>query len=319
MGAGSLGRMLAQKMIDNSWAGFNMIGWIDDYKHAGEIIDGKTVLGNITQVKKFITEHNIDQVFIALPIRAYRRLLYLLRKLSEETVEVRVVPDIYRAVTLNANVEDFDGMPIINLAESPIYGWKRAAKRAVDIVVSLPAIMFMAPVMLVTAVIIKLTSAGPVLFKQVRYCRNGKKFNLYKLRSMYVHDKETADKTQATMDDPRVTPIGKFIRRTSIDELPQFFNVLKGDMSVVGPRPHPIYLDEKHRNLVETYMWRYKIKPGITGWSQVNGWRGETDTLEKMRQRIKHDIYYMEHWSLWLDLKIMWLTIWKGIINKNAY
>jgi putative colanic acid biosynthesis UDP-glucose lipid carrier transferase len=172
---------------------------------------------------------------------------------------------------------------------------------------------------LATAAFIKITSNGPILFKQTRYGLNGKELTILKFRSMYVHDSRISDRTQARKDDPRVTPIGKFIRSTSIDELPQLLNVLKGEMSIIGPRPHPLYLDDEHKKLLQTYMWRYKVKPGITGWAQVNGWRGETDTLEKMKQRIEHDIYYIEHWSPMLDLKIMWLTLLKGIINKNAY
>ncbi|OGM65430.1 undecaprenyl-phosphate glucose phosphotransferase [Candidatus Woesebacteria bacterium RIFCSPLOWO2_01_FULL_39_25] len=319
VGAGGLGRRVVSKMAENPWSGFNVAGWIDDNKEIGEEIDGKKVLGNVTHIHKCIAERNIDQVFIALPVRAYNRLLYLLKKLEQETVDVRVIPNIYQAVTLNASIEDFDGLPIINLTESPIYGWNQAIKRLFDIVVSLFVIVITAPIMLSVLLLVKLTSSGPVFFKQKRYGIGGKKFNVYKIRSMYTHDKRTADTAQATRNDPRITPIGRFIRRTSIDELPQFFNVLKGNMSVVGPRPHPLHLDDKHKLLLETYMWRYKVKPGITGWAQINGWRGETDTLEKMQRRIEHDIYYIEHWSIWFDFKIMWLTVLKGLINKNAY
>lgn len=319
VGAGDLGRRVADRMADNPWSGFNVIGWIDDHKEIGEEIDGKRVLGNVTHIHKCIAEGNIDQVFIALPVRAYNRLLYLLKKLEQETVDVRVIPNIYQAVTLNASIEDFDGLPIINLTESPIYGWNQAIKRFFDIIMSLLVIVITAPITLSILLLVKLTSSGPVFFKQKRYGIGGRKFNVYKIRSMHIHDKRTADTAQATRNDPRITPIGRFIRRTSIDELPQFFNVLRGDMSIVGPRPHPLQLDEKHKLLLETYMWRYKVKPGITGWAQVNGWRGETEILEKMKQRVEHDIYYIENWSLWFDMKIMWLTIWKGLINKNAY
>ncbi|MBI5892261.1 MAG: undecaprenyl-phosphate glucose phosphotransferase [Deltaproteobacteria bacterium] len=319
VGAGDLGRRVAHKIAENPWAGFNVVGWIDDHKKIGEEIYGEKVLGNITHINEYIVKKNVDQVFIALPVTAYRRLLYLLKKLEQEMVDVKVVPNIYQVVTLNASIEDFDGLPIINLTESPIYGWNQAIKRLFDIVVSVLVVVIAAPLMIIVAVLTKLTSPGAVLFTQQRYGIGGKKFKIYKMRSMYVHDQGVADTIQATKDDLRLTPIGMFIRRTSIDELPQFFNVLKGDMSIVGPRPHPVHLDEKHKLLLDAYMWRYKVKPGITGWAQVNGWRGETDTIEKMNQRVDHDIYYIEHWSLWFDIKIMWLTIWKGLMNKNAY
>lgn len=319
VGAGDLGSKLAQKMDENRWAGFNLVGWIDDYKEIGSEMEGAKILGRCTQINRYIKERHVDQVFIALPVKAYNRLLYVLKKLEDETVDIKVVPNIYQAITLNANVEDFDGLPTINLTESPIYGWNQLIKRSADIVVSLLAITITSPLMLATAAFIKITSAGPVLFKQTRYGLNGRELTILKFRSMYVQDGKISDRIQARKDDPRVTPIGKFIRSTSIDELPQLLNVLKGEMSIVGPRPHPLYLDDEHKKLLKTYMWRYKVKPGITGWAQVNGWRGETDTLEKMKQRIEHDIYYIEHWSPMLDLKIIWLTLWKGLINKNAY
>lgn len=319
VGAGDLGRRVAQKMSENPWAGFNLVGWIDDYRKAGEDIEGRAVLGNCAEINRCIGEGNVDQVFIALPVRAYNRLLYVLKKLEEETVDVRIVPNIYQAVTLNASIEDFDGLPTINITESPIYGWSQAIKRLFDVTVSIIALVLTAPIILFTAILIKITSPGPAFFKQVRYGLGGKKVEVYKLRSMRVQDRKTSDSVQATRSDPRVTAVGRFIRRTSIDELPQFYNVFRGDMSIVGPRPHPLDLDEKNKSILDTYMWRYKVKPGITGWAQVNGWRGETDTLDKMRRRIEHDIYYIENWSPWFDIRIMWLTVWKGFVNKNAY
>ncbi len=320
VGAGNMGKQVSHKVASNPWTGFNLVGWIDDYKEVGEEIEGKKVLGKCTDIRKCIAEKDVDQVFIALPARAYKRLFYLIKKLEAETVDVRIVPNIYhRVVTLNASIESFDGLPTINLVGSPIYGWNRAIKRLFDIAVALMALVISAPIMIVAAILIKLTSPGPVLFQQTRYGLGGKTINIYKLRSMYVHDRKVADTTQASRNDSRITPIGKFMRHTSIDELPQLFNVLSGEMSIVGPRPHPRSLDNKNKRLLETYMWRYKVKPGMTGWAQVNGWRGRTDTLEKMKRRVEHDIYYIKHWSPWFDIRIMWLTIWKGMINKNAY
>jgi Undecaprenyl-phosphate glucose phosphotransferase len=319
VGAGETGQRLAQKIADSTWTGFSLVGWIDDYLKPGDTIYGREILGNCAMVGELIDRYKIEQVFIALPIRAYQRLTYLLKKLEQETVDVRIAPNIYQALTLNASIEDFDGMPIINLTESPIYGWNRVLKRIFDIVVSALALVLTAPLMAVLMILVKRSSPGPVFFRQKRYGIAGKEFYVYKLRSMVVTEQEVADKLQAKREDARITPIGRFLRRTSLDELPQLYNVLRGQMSIVGPRPHPLYLDEKHKLLLETYMWRYKVKPGITGWAQVNGWRGETDTLEKMKKRIEHDIYYIEHWSVWFDLKILWLTVWKGLLNKNAY
>lgn len=319
VGAGETGQRLAQKIADSTWTGFSLVGWIDDYLKPGDIVCEKEIIGNCAMINEVIERYKIEQVFIALPIRAYQRLTYLLKKLEQETVDVRIVPNIYQALTLNASIEDFDGMPIINLTESPIYGWNRVLKRLFDIAVSSLSLILMMPLMGIIVILIKRSSPGPVFFKQKRYGIAGKEFYVYKFRSMVVIDQEIADKLQAHRADSRITPVGRFLRRTSLDELPQLYNVLCGQMSVVGPRPHPLYLDEKHRLLLETYMWRYKVKPGITGWAQVNGWRGETDTLEKMKRRIEHDIYYIEHWSVWFDLKILWLTVWKGLLNRNAY
>ncbi|MDD5019729.1 MAG: undecaprenyl-phosphate glucose phosphotransferase [Candidatus Omnitrophica bacterium] len=319
VGAGETGQKLAHKIADSNWTGFSLVGWIDDYLESGTMVCNREIIGNCAMIGEIIERYNIEQVFIALPIRAYQRLTYLLKKLEQETVDVRIAPNIYQALTLNASIEDFDGMPIINLTESPIYGWNRVLKRLFDIFVSFLALVLLLPLMGILMILIKRSSPGPVFFKQKRYGIAGKEFYVYKFRSMVVTEQDIADKLQARREDSRITPVGRFLRRTSLDELPQLYNVLLGQMSIVGPRPHPLYLDEKHKLLLETYMWRYKVKPGITGWAQVNGWRGETDTLEKMKKRIEHDIYYIEHWSVWFDLKILWLTVWKGLLSNNAY
>lgn len=319
VGAGENGLRVAQKISDNPWAGFRFIGWIDDYIPVGHVVAEKKVLGNVTDLGVCIAENAIDQIFITLPIRAYRRLFYVLKVLEVETVDVRIVPNIYQALTLNASIEDFDGLPLINLSENPIYGWNRVLKRFLDIAIAFVGLIIAAPFLIVISLMIKLSSPGPVFFKQERFGIKGKKFSVYKIRSMVVGDRKIADTKQAVAGDPRITPIGRIIRRLSLDELPQLLNVLRGDMSLVGPRPHPIHLDEQHRNRLDTYMWRYKVKPGITGWAQVNGWRGETDTLEKMKKRIEHDVYYIEHWSLWFDLRILLITLAKLTYSKNAY
>ena len=198
-------------------------------------------------------------------------------------------------------------------------GVNRFIKAAEDRILATLILVAISPLMLFIALGVKLSSPGPVLFKQKRHGWDGKPIKVYKFRTMRVHEEEEGKITQARRSDPRVTPFGAFLRRTSLDELPQFFNVLQGRMSIVGPRPHAVEHNEFYKEQVEAYMQRHRVKPGITGWAQINGWRGETDTLEKMRKRVEYDLYYIENWSLWFDLKIIFLTLFKGFVNKNAY
>lgn len=318
IGAGDLGVKVVNKIKDNRWTGLDIVGYLDDYKPLGEVIEGEAILGRIKDVEDVIAKYSIDQVFITLPVRAYKRLMYVVEKLSDKLVNIRIIPDIYQAMTLNAGVEEFDGLPVINLMDTPMYGWSLVLKRFADIFLTLPALIVIAPVMAVIALIIKFTSPGPVLFKQRRYGLDGKVIWIYKFRSMTVCE-DGLDIPQAQKCDPRVTFFGAFLRRTSLDELPQFFNVLGGSMSIVGPRPHAVAHNEHYRKLIKGYMLRHRVKPGITGWAQVNGWRGETDAIEKMENRVRYDLFYAEHYSIWFDIKIMWLTLWKGLVSKNAY
>jgi len=318
VGAGNLGVRTLEKIKENPWTGLKVVGFIDDHKPLGGLAQGEKIIGRIKDVRTIIKDHGIDQILIALPIQYYTRLAYIMDCLRDETVTVRVVPDIYQAMTLNASIENFEGMPMINLTDTPLYGWSTVLKRMFDIFFSLFAILILSPLLLFIACTIKLTSKGPIIFKQHRYGLDGCEIKVYKFRSMNVC--EDGEKVpQAKKDDSRITPFGAFLRRTSLDEIPQFFNVLQGRMSIVGPRPHAVAHNEEYRKIVSSYMLRHKVKPGITGWAQVNGWRGETDTLDKMEKRVEHDLYYIENWSIWLDLKIMWLTVWKGLVNKNAY
>ena len=230
-------------------------------------------------------------------------------------VDIQVIPDIYEFATIRGGIEEFDGLPIISLQDSPLYGWNMVIKRAADIAFSIIAITLTAPLVVLIAITIKLTSHGPVFYRQERMGLDGKIFQMLKFRSMWVDAEKESGAVWAKEDDPRRTWLGAFLRKTSIDELPQFFNVLKGDMSIVGPRPErPVFIEEFRKNIPK-YMLRHKMKAGITGWAQVNGWRGDTD----LKKRIEYDLYYIENWSFWFDLKIMWLTIWKGLVNKNAY
>lgn len=315
VGAGDLGAIVARKIRGNAWTGLKVVGYLDDFKSKGDIVEGKEILGRISDIKDVITKNNIDQVFVALPVRAYKRLLYIAESLKDEMVTVRVVPDIYQAITLNPSVEEFEGLPLINLTDTPMYGWSVVVKRSMDIIFSLIAIIFTLPIMLAIAVAVKLTSPGPLFYRQERMGLDGKTFDMLKFRSMNDDAEVQSGAVWAKENDPRRTKLGTFLRKTSLDELPQFFNVLKGDMSIVGPRPErPVFIKE-FRKKIPGYMLRHKMKAGITGWAQVKGWRGNT-SLEK---RIECDLYYIENWTLWLDIKIMWLTVWKGLVNKNAY
>ena len=295
-----------------------VIGYLDDYKKEGEIVAGKAVLGRISDVTRIVDKFNVDQVFLALPVRAYNRYLYIMENLKDKMVDIRIVPDIYQAITLNASVENFEGLPLINLTNTPMYGWNAVLKRIADLVVAVVAIIITVPLMILISILIRLTSPGPVLFKQHRYGLDGRVIKIYKFRTMTVCE-DGPEIPQAKRHDCRITKIGALLRRTSLDELPQFFNVLQGRMSVVGPRPHAVAHNEIYRKLIRNYMLRHKVKPGITGWAQVNGCRGETDTVDKMEKRVQHDIYYIEHWSLTFDLRIILLTLWTGLVNKNAY
>lgn len=315
VGAGDLGGRISRKINENPWTGLTVTGYIDDSKKAEERVEGGKILGRTREIKQIINEYGIDQVFIALPLKSYSRIMYIVEALKDEVVTVRVVPDIYQAMTLNASVEEFDGMPLINLTESPMHGWNIIVKRSFDIILSIFAIILISPLMLLIVIVLKATSRGPIFFSQERMGLDGRTFNILKFRSMKVDAEVETGAVWASENDPRRTKLGTFLRATSLDELPQFFNVLKGDMSIVGPRPErPVFINEFKKNIPK-YMLRHKVKAGITGWAQVNGWRGNT-CLEK---RIECDIYYIENWSIWFDIKIMCLTVWKGLINKHAY
>lgn len=315
VGAGDLGVRVAKKIKGNPWTGIDILGYLDDYKAVGKEIEGEKVIGRVSDIDNILNSHDIDQVFIALPVRAYKRLIYVVDRLKDKMVNVRIIPDIYQALTLNASIEEFDGLPLINLTDTPMYGWNVIVKRFTDIVCSSIAIIITAPIMSIISAVIKLTSPGPIFYRQERMGLDGKTFNILKFRSMKVDAELQTGAVWAQENDPRRTKFGTFLRKTSLDELPQFFNVLKGDMSIVGPRPErPVFIEEFRKN-IPGYMLRHKMKAGITGWAQVKGWRGNT-SLEK---RIECDLYYIENWSVWLDMKIMWLTVWKGLVNKNAY
>jgi putative colanic acid biosynthesis UDP-glucose lipid carrier transferase len=249
---------------------------------------------------------------------ADKRIAEIIQRLGDTTVDVHLVPDFLLYNLMHARLGNVGNMDTISVFESPYFGARDWIKRTFDIGFSSLALLGLALPMTVIAIMIKVTSKGPVFFKQDRYGLDGKPIKVYKFRSMTVQDNGSEVK-QATKGDARITPLGAFLRRTSLDELPQFINVFLGDMSVVGPRPHAVAHNEQYRKLVAFYMLRHKVKPGITGWAQINGWRGETDTLDKMEKRVEHDLDYIKNWSLWWDAKIIFLTFFRGFVGKNVY
>lgn len=268
---------------------------------------------------ELVDKTGAHELWLCLPLSeggAIKSVMYALR---HHTVAVRFMPAWDDLPVLNHRVSNIAGVYSLDLSCSPMDGPARVVKRLEDIVIGGVISLLILPVCLAIAAAIKLSSPGPVLFKQYRTGINGSKFKVYKFRSMVVHQERDGEVTQARREDPRVTRIGAFLRRTSLDELPQFFNVLQGRMSIVGPRPHALAHNEYYKDLVESYMQRHKVKPGITGWAQVNGYRGETDTLDKMQKRVECDLWYIDNWSLWLDIKIIFWTIFKGFIGKTAY
>lgn len=260
-----------------------------------------------------------DEVWLCLPLGDKAGTETTIEVLRHSTANIRMVPDWYALKLMNHGFSEVVGLQMLDLSISPITGLTQIVKTIQDMVLAALILMLISPLMLCIAIAVKLTSPGPVLFKQMRHGWNGEKISVYKFRSMVQHHEADFQVTQATRNDMRITPLGAFLRRTSLDELPQFFNVLQGRMSIVGPRPHAVQHNEHYKELVPGYMRRHKVKPGITGWAQINGFRGETDTLHKMEQRVTHDLFYIENISLGFDLKIILLTVFKGFIHQNAH
>lgn len=266
-----------------------------------------------------VEDLGVHEVWLCLPLSEGGVIRSVMYSLRHHTVAVRFIPEWGDIRLLNHKVSHIAGLYSLDLSCSPMDGSARLVKRVEDLIVGSLIIFMILPVCLLIGVAIKLSSPGPVLFKQYRTGINGKRFKVYKFRSMVVHGEHSGNVTQAKRNDARVTRVGAFLRRTSLDELPQFFNVLQGRMSIVGPRPHALAHNEYYKDLVESYMQRHKVKPGITGWAQVSGYRGETDTLDKMQKRVEYDLWYIDNWTLWVDLKIIALTVVKGFVNKNAF
>ena len=320
VGAGALGREIAARFARARELGFRVVAFYDDAQDKqGTALSGVPVAGTLDDVVRDLGPLGIAQVWIALPLRAEKRMRELLGALTPHNVKLRFVPDIYGFQLLNHSFTEVCGLPVVNVTESPFAGLKGSLKWLEDKVVALAVLALIWPLLAVIAVGIKLTSPGPVIFRQRRGGLDNREIIVFKFRTMAVHDEHAVgDVPQARRNDPRVTRFGAFLRRTSLDELPQFFNVMIGDMSVVGPRPHPLWLNEFHRDKIPRYMLRSWIKPGITGWAQVCGWRGETDELWKMEMRVQHDLYYIENWSLGFDLYIILMTIFR-LRTPQAY
>jgi Undecaprenyl-phosphate glucose phosphotransferase len=267
----------------------------------------------------YVRTQNVGEVWLALPLTEERTILKLVDEFRNDLINIRFMPDVRTLSLFEGSVTNLLGVPTINLAASPLPPNAMMQKEIFDRVFAAAALIAVAPVMIGCAIAVKVTSRGPVFFKQRRKGADGRVFSIYKFRSMRMHVEKAGELQQATRNDPRITRVGAFLRRTSLDELPQFFNVLRGDMSVVGPRPHALEHDDLYQKVVSGYIHRYRIKPGITGWAQVNGFRGETDRIEKMEGRVAHDLYYLGNWSFGLDMKIIFATIFKGLRHTNAY
>lgn len=316
-----LAERVARHLITQNESGFKPVGYFSVSPEAAERIPLPRLgtlqtLGENTERR---VGQEIDQLWIVLPLSAEDQLRQVMHELRHSTIDIRMIPDPFDHQLLNSSTENVVGLPVLNLSYSPISGANRFAKDLLDRVMALGILVLILPLMLLIALAIKLESRGPVIFRQLRHGRDGRPFMVYKFRTMRREAANVSAARQATRNDPRITALGRLLRRTSLDELPQFFNVLQGNMSVVGPRPHPVELNELYREQIERYMWRHKVKPGITGWAQINGFRGETDTLDKMRKRIEFDLYYLDHWSLWLDIKIILMTVVRGFTDRNAY
>ena len=314
-GSGDLGRLVADRILQHRELGYQIIGFVDD-RAGGDHIGyrGLPLLGTLGEVDEITQRERIDHLYVALPLDEHAKLLDLMEIASREFIDVKVVPDVLQFIALRARLEDLDGLPIINVNDVPLQGFNSWLKRLSDIVLSAATLVVLSIPLLIIAALVKWTSPGRVFYKQERMGLDGKAFSVYKFRSMFIDAEDNSGPVWARDDDPRATPVGRWLRRFDLDELPQFWNVLKGDMSIVGPRPERPFFVEQFKHRIPQYMLRHKVKAGITGWAQVNGWRGNT-SLEK---RIEYDLYYIENWSVSLDIKIMWLTVVRGFFHRDA-
>ena len=324
VGGGKAAEALIRSIEQQPYNDIRICGIFDDRddKRSPPLVAGYPKLGTISELIEFARIARIDMLIVSLPLTAETRVLALLRKLWVLPVDIRLSAHSNQLQFRPRSYSYIGAVPMLDIFDKPINDWDSVAKRAFDIVFSLIGIVVFSPVMLATAIAIKLDSKGPVLFKQKRHGFNNEVIDVYKFRSMYTELSDPTAKQTVTKNDPRVTRVGRFIRKTSIDELPQFFNALFGSLSLVGPRPHAIAAQSHnllYNEVVDGYFARHRVKPGVTGWAQINGWRGEMDTDEKIRMRTEYDLYYIENWSLWFDLKILFLTPVRLLNTENAY
>jgi Undecaprenyl-phosphate glucose phosphotransferase len=313
VGTGRVARKTAQALRNANWMGLKNVGFVED--RPNRFASDLTILGTIPDLPELVKQLNIEHVFIAVPMHRSAEARQVFNVLSRSLVEVRLVADVPNLAGLTLTTANLDGLPVIGLRESPHFGLNIIVKRAMDIALSSLALVVLSPVMLAVAAIVRLTSPGPIFYRQERCGLNGRVFWMLKFRTMPVDAEATTGPVWARPNDPRRTPLGAFLRRTSLDELPQFINVLRGDMSLVGPRPErPVFIHQFSKT-IPNYMARHCVKAGITGWAQVHGWRGNTS----LRKRLQFDLYYITHWNPWLDFRILWMTLWHGIIHRNAY
>lgn len=316
LGAGELGLQVVRHLKEAAWTGLEIAAIFDDMKNLSDAeLSGIPIISSLNKITDYIKNNNVDEAWIALPLKEEERVVSLINELEQLPISIRMVPDIFGFRLLNHSLTEVAGLPIVNLSVTPMLGINRLIKALEDRVLGFMILCLISPLMVVIAIGVKISSPGPVFYRQERVGWNGKPFMMLKFRSMPVDIEQSSGAVWARKGENRATPFGAFLRKTSLDELPQFVNVIKGDMSVVGPRPErPIFV-EKFKHQIPGYMKKHLVKAGITGWAQVNGWRGDTD-LEK---RIEFDLYYIDHWSLWFDFKIIALTIVRGFVHKNAY
>jgi putative colanic acid biosynthesis UDP-glucose lipid carrier transferase len=319
VGAHRMGQRVAEMLQARKDYGHDLLGYFDDRSAARlELPVDVPLIGGLNELPHFIEEHGVKDVFITLPLTSQPRILQLMETLQNTTASVHFVPDVFGVSIIQGRLEDMGGVPVVGLLVTPFTGINGLLKRASDVVLATLILLLITPVLAIVALGVKLSSRGPVIFRQRRTGLDGEVIEVYKFRSMTVQDDGPVVQ-QATRNDPRITRFGAFIRKTSLDELPQFFNVLKGEMSIVGPRPHAVAHNEQYRKIVKAYMARHKVKPGITGWAQVNGLRGETDTVDKMARRVEYDLEYLRNWSLGLDLLIIARTAKLMFFDRKAY
>ena len=316
VGDGDLARAVHERMTRHPEFGLKVRGFLaEDPLRVGGFVGSTPICGQWDEVAEIVERDDVDQVVFALPFDSFPKLGPLVSRLDAAAVDVKVVPDVDRFVSLRTGIEELGGLPLISLRATPLMGWNRVAKRAMDFSLALVAVVLLAPLLLLIALAVKLSTKGPVFFDQERMGLDGRVFKVWKFRTMQANAEAQSGPVWATADDPRRTPLGRILRRFSLDELPQLLNVLRGEMSLVGPRPErPVFIED-FRSRIPKYMLRHMVQAGMTGWAQVNGWRGNTS----IEQRIEHDLYYIENWSLRLDLKILALTFVRGFADKNAY